>query len=106
MSLFQLFQPIDIHKGLEEFEKTKDALLLDVRTVNEYKEGHIPGSYNLPLEDISSIEQVETKKERPIFVYCFSGRRSAKASESLKKMGYQKVKNIGGINSYKGRVSF
>ncbi|HEY9573975.1 MAG TPA: rhodanese-like domain-containing protein [Lachnospiraceae bacterium] len=105
MSLFGLFQSSNIHVGLEEFEKTENALLLDVRTPQEYRQGHIPKSKNLPLVGISNMGQISKDKNQPIFVYCLSGGRSSQAVTLLKKMGYQKVKNIGGINSYKGPVS-
>lgn len=104
MSLFQLFKKTDIDQGVREYEAASGAILLDVRTSEEYQDGHIPGSKNIPLQSLDRIGTVVDKKDTPIFVHCHSGSRSQQAESILKKMGYTNVKNIGGIASYTGKV--
>ena len=48
MGLFSLFTGTDINKGVEEWQATENAVLLDVRSASEYQQGHIPGSINTP----------------------------------------------------------
>lgn len=103
MGLFDFFIGADINKGYEEFINTKDAVLLDVREVSEYKEGHLPKAKNLSLGNLSNIKSISKKLEVPIFVYCHSGGRATQATMMLKQLGYKNVKNIGGVISYKGK---
>ena len=79
-------------------------LLVDVREPDEYAQGHVPGSVNLPLSRIRSAEDVLTDYDAPLFVYCLSGGRSGQAVSTLTRMGYTAVTNIGGISSYHGEV--
>lgn len=94
----------DINSGVRSFLSTEGAVLLDVRTAEEYQEGHIEGSRNIPLQSIEITESVITDKSTPIFVHCRSGVRSAQATNILKGMGYTNVEDIGGIMSYRGKV--
>lgn len=98
-----LFGP-SMEQGVEECRSTPGALLLDVRTPQEYREGHVPGSINLPLQEIQGAGRVIPDKATPVFLYCRSGARSGEATRFLEQMGYSKVKNIGGIISYHGKV--
>ena len=80
------------------------AVLLDVRTPQEYREGHIPGSQNVPLQQLDKVEEVTENKDTVLYVYCRSGARSRQAVSLLKHMGYTNVHNIGGIAAYSGKV--
>ena len=91
-------------RKLIAYNQTTNAVLLDVRTPQEYREGHVPGSRNLPLQSIDQAAGVIKDKSTPLFVYCYSGSRSSQAVSRLMKMGYQNVKNIGGMASYSGKV--
>lgn len=102
--LCNIFKGNDINIGIEEYKNTPGAKLIDVRTREEYSSGHIPGSVNIPLQVISEVARKVSQKETPVFVYCQSGARSGQATDKIKKMGYTNVKNIGGMNSYKGKV--
>lgn len=102
--LFNLFTKKDINKGVEDWEKTDGAILLDVRTKEEYQNYHIEGSLNIPLQSLDSIENQIPDKNTPIFVHCLSGARSASAASILQKKGYTTVTDIGGISSYKGQT--
>ena len=104
MGLFDFLRPADINAGLREYRAAEGALLLDVRTAEEYAAGRVPGSVNLPLSDIASAPDVAPERTQPIFVYCHSGARSTRAAAALEKMGYTQVKNIGGIAAYHGEV--
>ena len=104
MALFNLAGGADINAGVKGFESTEGALLLDVRTVDEYAEGHIPGSINIPLDTVASVLECIPDKDAPLFVHCLSGGRSRKAAEILKGMGYTSVENIGGIQQYHGEL--
>lgn len=102
MGFFDFFSKSDINDGVSRFQQTEGALLLDVRTPEEYAESHIPQSRNLPLQQIEKIASVAADKEKPLFVYCRSGARSGRAVDYMKRLGYQNAVNIGGIMEYRG----
>ena len=104
MGFFDFLKQPDINKGVADFHNTKGAILVDVRTPQEYREGHIPGSTNVPLQTIDKISSVVDNKNIPLFVYCYSGGRSRQAASMLQHMGYGNVQNIGGIAAYQGKV--
>ena len=97
-------QANDINAGVEEYQKTPNAKLIDVREEDEYAAGHIPASINIPLSKIESAQDKITDLDTPLFVYCRSGNRSGQAVAWLKQAGYSKVKNIGGIADYSGKT--
>ena len=70
MGFFDLFKQSNISQGIEEYKRTDDAVLLDVRTPQEYQEGHIPESKNVPLQQLDNIASVAKNKDIPLFVYC------------------------------------
>ena len=104
MGIFDFFRGPDINRGVEEYHATAGAVLLDVRTQDEYRGGHIPGSRNLPLDSLDKVTGIVKEKDTPIFVHCLSGARSGQAAVRLARMGYTNVKNIGGISVYQGKV--
>ena len=86
----------------EEAKKIMDAeegyVILDVRTQEEYDQGHIPGAILIPDTEVEvTAEDVLTDKDQLILVYCRSGRRSKLASEILVELGYTNIKEFGGI---------
>ena len=93
------FKRENINAGVEECRKTSGAVLLDVREADEFRSGHIPGAVNLPL---SRIDRAELDKSTPIFAYCLRGTRSRQAVAKLSRLGYTKLKSIGGIADYTG----
>ena len=101
MGVFNIFSKLNINEGVKKFRQTPNAILLDVRTEEEYSETHIEGSTNLPLQKIEMATSIISDKNKPLFVYCRSGVRSAKAVAILKKMGYTNVNDIGGILDYR-----
>ena len=107
MSIFNLFSRKDINEGVVQYRKEDNAVLLDVRTGEEFSEGHIghiEGSLNLPIGEIDRAATLIPDKSVPIYVYCRSGNRSARAAAYLKGNGYASVYDIGGILSYKGKI--
>ena len=104
MGLMDFFKLPDINEGVKEYNSTPGAILLDVRSTQEYEVRRIPGSTNLPLPELDAADTVIPDKDTPIFVYCYSGGRSTQAAKTLQRMGYSNVKNIGGISSYSGKV--
>ena len=104
MGLFDFFKQPDINQGVKEYQQRKGAVLLDVRTPQEYREGHVPGSKNVPLQTIDKVDSVVENKDTALYVYCYSGARSRQAVGHLQQMGYTNVYNIGGIAAYTGNV--
>ena len=104
MGIFDLLKQPDINCGVQAHRETPGSILLDVRTPQEYREGHIPGSKNVPLQELDKVDSVAENKDTMLYVYCRSGARSRQAVSILKHMGYTNVHNIGGIAAYSGKV--
>ena len=104
MGFFDFLKGPDINQGIQEYSAAPTAVLLDVRTPQEYQEGHIPGSVNVPLQDLGGSGDLPAGRATPLFIYCHSGARGRQAAELLVRMGYTSVKNIGGIAAYTGKV--
>ena len=105
MGFFDFFKQPDINQGVKDYQATPGAILLDVRTTQEYVGGHIPGSKNIPLQVIDKVTSVTENKDTVLYVYCQSGARSRQATSMLQGMGYTNVNNIGGIAAYSGKVA-
>ena len=104
MGFFDFLKGTDINQGVKEYRATDGAVLLDVRTPDEYRQRHIPGSKNVPLQSLDKVNGFVNNQDTPVFVYCHSGARSSQAVSALRRMGYTNVKNIGGISAYTGKV--
>ena len=86
-------------------DENKDYIILDVRTIEEYKEGHIPNAICIPNETIGEgIIKELPNKEQLILIYCRSGNRSKQATEKLKNLGYTNLVEFGGIKDWKGEI--
>ena len=105
MGFFDFFKQPDINQGIKDYQATPGAVLLDVRTTQEYGDGHIPESINIPLQAIDKVTSVAENKDTVLYVYCQSGARSRQATSMLQGMGYTNVNNIGGIAAYSGKVA-
>ncbi len=82
---------------LKNIMKKEKALLIDVRSQQEFKEGHLNKAINIPFYELSdNITKIAKDKNYCIIVYCQSGIRSAKAVEELKKMKYDNVYELDG----------
>lgn len=76
------------------------ALLLDVRTPEEFAAGHLAGAVNIPLQTLDRRLAELGPKDRPIVVYCRSGHRSAHAREILRRAGFTAVHDLGAMSSW------
>jgi hypothetical protein len=80
------------------------AVILDVRSKGEYAGGHIKGSMNIPVDQLSGNLSKLKDKNNPIITYCASGMRSASAKSILKSNGYTEVHNGGSWYSLKNKI--
>lgn len=94
-------EPYDITMQELKNKQNEGAIVVDVRSSQEYKEGHIEGAINIPEYKINCyINKVLKEKENKIILYCSSGIRSKDAYKKLIKLGYKKVYNLyGGTES-------
>lgn len=73
------------------------VLVVDVRSPEEFAAGHVPGAINLPVDRLSGDEpQLKEWKQKPVVIYCRSGRRSASAAATLEKAGFLKLEHLSG----------
>jgi len=96
-SVAPVLEKITAEKAKEMMDSDQ-PIILDVRTTEEYEEGHIEGAILIPDNEISAkAEELLTDKNATILVYCRSGRRSALAAQDLSDLGYTKIYDFGGI---------
>ena len=89
---------ITAEKAKQLMDTEENYIILDVRTQEEYDQGHIPGAILIPDNRIDAdAEKILTDKNQLILVYCRSGRRSKLAAERLVQLGYTNIKEFGGI---------
>jgi L-ascorbate metabolism protein UlaG (beta-lactamase superfamily)/rhodanese-related sulfurtransferase len=90
-------------EGFAVLTTKPNVVLLDVRTIEEFEEGHIEGALNIDVKKSDFMEKVKQilAKDRTIAVYCRSGRRSASAAADLGAEGYKVVNLLGGIMAWK-----
>lgn len=102
--MFNFFQSnhLSQDKAYEQLQNDPNIKLIDVRTKEEFKEGHVKGSVNIPLDTLPNrFQSALPKKDQTIFVICLSGGRASDATAYLKRVGYTNVHNIGGVGSWK-----
>lgn len=86
--------PAEFQAGLEH---TARPQLVDVRTPQEYKAGHLKNAKNINLYSPDFLEQIrKLDAHRPVFLYCRSGRRSQMAARRMKKVGFAELYDLGG----------
>lgn len=93
----------------EEFREAisqEDVILIDVRTPEEFSEGHIKGSKNIDfLAPGFSSRFKDFNKEQPVYIYCRSGNRSGKAAKVLSEMGFKTIYDLkGGFLAWKETI--
>lgn len=81
-----------------EQDVANGALLLDVRTPEEYAAGHFAGAELLPVQNIEQGILPPVEKDTTIYVYCRSGNRSAAATKALQDAGYTSIVDLGGLS--------
>ena len=82
-------------------KKKDEVLIIDVRSSEEYKAGHIPNAININVDETESrLNEIEDYKDKPIIVYCNSGKKSNDAAEILVNNGFQDVTNAQGVKEF------
>ncbi|MGG5370142.1 rhodanese-like domain-containing protein [Enterococcus sp. AZ196] len=97
--MFKLFQKTPVISTKDLADKLEQSItLLDVRTPEEYRRGHIAKAVNYPLNKINRYQG----KEKEVYVICQSGMRSKQAAKILKEKGYEATNVQGGMNRWQG----
>ncbi|MBE6795675.1 MAG: rhodanese-like domain-containing protein [Ruminococcaceae bacterium] len=92
------YEQISGEEAKRLMDTEKDYVIIDARTEEEFKQGHIAGAILIPEYEIKERAEAElADKDQLILVYCRSGRRSKIASQALADLGYTNVKEFGGI---------
>lgn len=92
------FESIDAKQAIQLVENDDNVTLLDVRTIQEYKEGHLRDATLIPVEALSqNLGMLSQDKNKKIIVYCRTGSRSVSASRILEKNGFTPLNVRGGI---------
>ncbi len=95
------YKQISQSEAKEIMDSDENVIILDVRELYEYEEGHIKGAVLIPYTEIENRAATELPdKESVILVYCRSGRRSKIAAQTLADLGYKNVMEFGGINDW------
>lgn len=94
-----VFHTIEPEEAYHLMQSEQEYTILDVRTPEEYREGHVPGAIVLPYDEITQekASAILPDKAQLILVYCRSGRRSKIGAQTLIDLGYTNVQEFGGI---------
>ncbi|WP_042145903.1 rhodanese-like domain-containing protein [Paucisalibacillus sp. EB02] len=107
ISVFRYFRQRTYLKTIteEQFrEGYRKAQLIDVREPQEFKNGHILGSRNIPVTQMKQ-RLIEIRPDKPVYLYCQSGARSQRAAQLLHKKGYKDISQLkGGFKKWTGKV--
>ena len=99
------YRQIGMQEAIRIMNEETGYIILDVRRVDEFAAGHIPGAINIPNESIGTDTIPELPdKDQLILVYCRSGNRSKQASEKLVALGYSNIVEFGGILDWPGET--
>lgn len=99
------YNSVNAVKFASIIQKTSNIQIVDVRTPQEYSEGHLPGAVNIDVNGANFEEQInKLNKNVPVAVYCRSGRRSKLAADQLVNSGYTVTELDGGIISWQGEI--
>ena len=99
------YEQISQDEAMQMMQEQTDYLIVDVRRPDEFAEGHIAGAINVPNEEITDeMPELQPDKEQTLLIYCRSGNRSKEASQKLAEIGYTKVYEFGGINTWEGDI--
>ena len=108
-------EPVSVHSKNQSSEievtalyqkmKSKDVIIIDVRTPQEYTQGHLPKAQNIPLQELDGrIGELRVHKDKELFLVCASGVRSHTATQTLIKHGFTKAQNVlGGTRGWQAK---
>lgn len=95
------YMQITAEEAKKMMEQDPDAMILDVRELSEYQQGHIPGATLLPVGQIrADAAALIPDQETTVLVYCRSGNRSKTAAAALAELGYTNIYEFGGIQDW------
>lgn len=97
------FRKISQEEAKSIMDSQNNIIILDVRTRQEFSSGHIPNAIVIPVEELTSSNEMPNElkdKKKTILVYCRSGRRSTMAAQHLANMGYENILEFGGITTW------
>ena len=99
------YRTVSQKTAVQMMKDEKNYIIIDVRTIEEYSEGHIPNAVSLPVQNIGNGENFQLPdKNHLILLYCRSGSRSRQAAQKLVEKGYANVVDFGGINKWIGEI--
>lgn len=104
MGILDFLKGPNINEGLKTYRQHKYAVLVDLRSEKAFSEGRVPGSINLPLEQIGKAIYVLDDKTAPIFVYAWDKDDCQKGATALKALGYTNVTILGDCERYTGEI--
>lgn len=83
-------------------EKSQNQTIIDIRTPQEYRQGHLKNAVNINLFDRAFLEEIDKlDKSKPVFIYCRTGNRTSSASKKMLNLGFQQVYDLkGGISNW------
>ena len=90
-------------KMLDYYVVRKDSFLIDLRSREDYRTGHIKGAVNVPYEEFEEMQEYDFPKRKILVLYCERGGASLRAARILARNGYETRTVIGGMNEYRGR---
>jgi rhodanese-related sulfurtransferase len=97
------FESVDAKQAIALIENDENVTLLDVRTIAEYKEGHLRDATLIPVHALAqNLGMLKTEKNKKILVYCATGNRSVAASRILENNGFTPINIKGGIMKLQG----
>lgn len=96
-------QPIEVAQLKADLDGGQVPILIDVRTPDEFKGGHVPGAKNIPLDTLEArLGELASYQQKPVYVICERGRRSAQAATLLAGKGFQPKDVAGGTQAWRG----
>ena len=99
------YRQISMEEAEDMMRRNDNHIIVDVRTVEEYEEGHIPGAICIPVETIGKEKPEKLwDLDRIILIYCRSGNHSKQAAQKLLEIGYTNIYEFGGIIDWKGEI--
>lgn len=106
MKIKSNYTQISQDEAMEMMKADDGHIIVDVRRLDEYELGHIPGAILIPNESIGTARPEELPDlDQIILIYCRSGKRSKQASQKLFEMGYTNIYEFGGINTWTGDIT-
>ena len=93
LSVFPVQAEVVTPEKFWQLHQQGGALIIDVRTNEEFLAGHLPNSVNIPFVNIDRLAMIAKDKSQPILLYCRTGRRSGIAEQAIRQMGYQHIYN-------------